>query len=133
MNAKWEKRRNGYFAYARHSYRDNGKIVTINRYLGSDIKTAVANLRLFADEIHICSSKVKLLVDSLVTQGQKLGVKPDDYAYDNKEFFKRFHQTSLELQELILDADTSKKRKELQKEFIQFFNEISSFINSEKR
>jgi hypothetical protein len=132
MNAKWEKRRNGYFAYARHSYRNEGKTVTVNRYLGSDIKTAVVNLRLFADELHIDSSKVETLAQSLVTQGQGLRIKLDSYKYNNKDFIKRFHQTSAELSELILEADTSKKRKELQKEFIQFFNEISSFINSEK-
>lgn len=133
MNAKWEQRKNGLFAYARHSYRDNGKTVTVNRYLGSDIKTAIGNLRAFADELHIESSKVEALVQTLDTQGRDLGIRADSYKYDNKEFIKKFHQNSAELSELILEADTSKKRKELQKEFIQFFNEISSFINSAKR
>lgn len=133
MNAKWEQRRNGYFAYARHSYRDNGKTVTVNRYLGSDIKTAVANLQVFASELHVEPSKVEALVQTLDIQGQALGIRPDSYKYDNKEFIKKFHQTSAELSELILEADTSKKRKELQREFVQFFNEISSFINSAKR
>ena len=82
MNAKWENRHNRYFAYARHSWRDNGKIRTTNKYLGRDIRTAVTTLWAFGSELKIDTIKLDSLAHNLAKQGQELGIKPDN----NKTF-----------------------------------------------
>lgn len=135
MNVRWEKRRNGYFAYARHSYhdKDEKKTKTLNKYLGADIKTAVANFKKFAEEQRLGPETITTIVLDLERKGRELGVRTDDYLYDNRDFNERFYQTFGELKELILEAETAKKRKELQAEFIQFFSDIVSFVNSQKR
>lgn len=137
MNVRWEKRRNGYFAYARHSYYDKleKKTKTVNKYLGADIKTAISNFENFVRDYEFDEEAITQAVIELQAKGQELGVKPDNhrYRYDNKEFIRQFHQTAGELYELILEADTAKKRKALQSEFIDFFTKISSFINSETK
>lgn len=72
MNVKWEQRSNGYFAYIRHSWREEGKTKTINKYLGNCMKMATNNLYKFSQEQNLSQSKTDSLVQSLVSEGKKL-------------------------------------------------------------
>lgn len=134
LKAKWEKRRNGYFAYARQSYydQDEKKTKTLNKYLGSNIKSAVGQLRLFADELKIDPATIEQLAKDLQLQGQKLGIKSDDYKYDSCDFTELFHSRFAEIQELILEADTSQKRNDLRKDFVKLASDVFSYVNSTK-
>jgi hypothetical protein len=133
MNAKWEKRRNGYFAYAHHSWREGGKTKTYNKYLGSDIKTAVGKLQEFCRELNITPVQINDLEQFLIKQGHELGVRANDLPYDNKEFINKFQSQFFALADFALVATTTKSRKELSSEIKMLGGQIMAYINSEKR
>lgn len=135
MRAGWEKRGNRYFAYARVSRYDkeSRKVITQNRYLGGDIKTATANLQRFGQEMGLAQDAVAEAVNQLKRQGQELGVKPDACTYNNKDFMWRFKARFDQVQQASLEATTVKKRKELQRELIRLHVDIISYVNGCKR
>lgn len=132
MIAKWEQRRNGYFAYARYSWRDEGIPKTINKYLGSDIATAVENFNEFAKEIHMEPSQVNAMAEALVKQGNELGIRQDRYVYDNKGFTEEFHNRFTELAELAKEATTKKSREHLSNQIIELGAVVLSYVNTQK-
>ncbi len=132
MIAKWEQRRNGYFAYARYSYRDEGIPKTINKYLGSDIATALEEFHEFAEEMHMEPSRVIAMAEALVKQGNELGIRQNRYVYDNKGFTEQFHSRFTELSELAKEATTKKSRESLSSQIIQLGVAVLSYVNTQK-